>query len=146
MKHRFYQTVRANPRPTSQDLIGVNFTCEHFGNKNTCPGRKWANLSTIQSPYRLWWSQCETDSFDSPDIRLTALVPLDTHSCPLSAKDTRTAHLSNRLRRLRHLAKAQTLRSDMLTCNNRVTSQQQAAILNETKVVARSARHRSRRG
>lgn len=68
-------------------------------------------------------SHCSYTVVFSPDIHLTVLPLTDAHSWQQSAKDTRTAHFSIKLRRLRSLAKAQTLRRDMLTCNNRVTSE-----------------------
>ena len=78
-------------------------------------------------------------SFRSPEIRLTAPLLSDAHSRQQSAEDPRSAHFSNKLRRLRLWAKAQTLRTDMLTWNNRVLPQQWAAILDKTKPIAEGA-------
>lgn len=107
----------------------------------TWHSKGWVTVLDGGSIYSQWWLRSiHGTEFCSPDIRRTAPFLLDTHSAQHSVKDTRKAHFSNKLRRFRDLAKAHTLRKDMLTCNNRITSQHDAAILNETKLVARSDR------
>lgn len=110
-----------------------HFTANTSSHSQRSSRRTGSNLRLTPLPAGRWRA---TEPPCSPDIRLTAPLLLDTHSWQHSAKDTRKGHFSKTPRRFRHLAKAQTLRSDMLTCNNRVTPQHWAAILNETKLAA----------
>ena len=135
-----HTATKCNNKDSLENFDRLSVTTFH-GNYNvpfTAESRRiGSNLRLPPSPAGKW--SAPEPQF-SPDIRLTAPLLLDTHSWQHSAKDTRRGHFSKTPRRFRHLAKAQTLRRDMLTCNSRVTPQHWAAILNETKLAERNDR------